>query len=59
MYVFEFLLISEHLRRRQIYAIFDPFPLKNADYGWFLQNLGKDFIRTIMHMTVMKLILLE
>ena len=21
-------------------------------YGWFLQNLGKDFIRTNMHMTV-------
>ena len=23
-------------------------------YGWFLQNLGKDFIRTNMHTTVIK-----
>ena len=25
-------------------------------YGWFLQNLGKDFIRTNMHTTVLQLI---
>ena len=28
------------------------FPAPALYYGWFLQNLGKDFIRTNMHTTV-------
>ena len=26
--------------------------INRGGYGWFLQNLGKDFIRTDMHMTL-------
>ena len=37
------------------------FPMKISwalflHYGWFLQNLGKDFIRTNMHMTLAKIL---
>ena len=28
-------------------------------YGWFLQNFGKDFIRTNMHTTVIQILLYQ